>query len=199
MTNTVMSSAVSDIGGHVVLDFCNTTGGQAKARDEERLRSPAELTDWAVRFEMIDEAERSAPDLAPDTRALAALRDRREALHAVLSAHAAGRRPLPDAPLAAVAHWIAEARSRAVLAEDGSGLDWRVKAAGSGAALISDRLALLADDLLRGPMIGTVRECERCSWLFVSAGRGRPRRWCSMATCGNREKAARHYARKKAD
>ena len=62
----------------------------------------------------------------------------------------------------------------------------------------ADGIALAVDELLRSPTIETVRECERCSWLFLSGGRGRPRRWCSMATCGNREKAARHYARRKA-
>ena len=44
-----------------------------------------------------------------------------------------------------------------------------------------------------------VRECnsETCSWLFVDRSRTRRRRWCDMKTCGNRDKARRHYARKK--
>lgn len=36
---------------------------------------------------------------------------------------------------------------------------------------------------------------DDCGWLFVDeTGNGR-RRWCSMASCGNRTKARRHYLR----
>jgi predicted RNA-binding Zn ribbon-like protein len=38
-----------------------------------------------------------------------------------------------------------------------------------------------------------VRTCPSCGWLFLDA-RGR-RRWCSMATCGNRAKVRAHAAR----
>ena len=37
-----------------------------------------------------------------------------------------------------------------------------------------------------------VRGCGRCGWLFLDSSRGGRRRWCSMSTCGNREKASRH-------
>ncbi len=39
---------------------------------------------------------------------------------------------------------------------------------------------------------------ERCGWLFLDESPNNRRRWCSMADCGNRAKAKRHYnARKK--
>ncbi|MGW5195753.1 CGNR zinc finger domain-containing protein, partial [Kribbella sp. NPDC004138] len=38
-----------------------------------------------------------------------------------------------------------------------------------------------------------VRTCPSCGWLFLDP-RGR-RRWCSMATCGNRAKVRAHAAR----
>ncbi|TIU06903.1 MAG: CGNR zinc finger domain-containing protein, partial [Mesorhizobium sp.] len=34
--------------------------------------------------------------------------------------------------------------------------------------------------------------CPRCGWLFLDTSRGGKRRWCSMRTCGNREKVSRH-------
>ena len=39
-----------------------------------------------------------------------------------------------------------------------------------------------------------LKRCEnpRCGWLFVDRSRNRSRRWCEMATCGNRAKARRH-------
>jgi predicted RNA-binding Zn ribbon-like protein len=44
-----------------------------------------------------------------------------------------------------------------------------------------------------------VKACEgaHCTLLFVDHTRGRKRRWCSMAICGNRTKAAVHRKRAK--
>jgi predicted RNA-binding Zn ribbon-like protein len=51
---------------------------------------------------------------------------------------------------------------------------------------------LTTDDDLR-----RVRECggAECRWLFMDTSKNRTRQWCSMRSCGNREKARRHYAR----
>ena len=37
-----------------------------------------------------------------------------------------------------------------------------------------------------------------CEWVFYDGSRTSRRRWCDMATCGNRAKAARHRARERA-
>jgi predicted RNA-binding Zn ribbon-like protein len=44
-----------------------------------------------------------------------------------------------------------------------------------------------------------VKACEgpNCTLMFVDHTRGRKRRWCSMAICGNRSKAAAHRKRLK--
>jgi predicted RNA-binding Zn ribbon-like protein len=44
-----------------------------------------------------------------------------------------------------------------------------------------------------------IRSCahESCVLHFLDTSRNGTRRWCSMATCGNRAKASRHYARTK--
>jgi predicted RNA-binding Zn ribbon-like protein len=46
---------------------------------------------------------------------------------------------------------------------------------------------------LTGPSREHVHTCPSCGWLFLDP-RGR-RRWCSMATCGNRAKVRAHAAR----
>ena len=55
-------------------------------------------------------------------------------------------------------------------------------------------------DLLTSADLGRVRECasEHCGWLFLDSSKNRSRRWCSMEACGNRTKARRHYARRRA-
>ena len=39
---------------------------------------------------------------------------------------------------------------------------------------------------------------DGCRWVFYDESRAGRRRWCDMSTCGNRAKAARHRARRKA-
>ena len=47
-----------------------------------------------------------------------------------------------------------------------------------------------------GFLAGRCGECPSCRWLFLDTSRNGRRRWCSMATCGSRIKARRHYAHK---
>ncbi len=48
--------------------------------------------------------------------------------------------------------------------------------------------------LLAFPPNGTIRRCEadQCGGYFLDISRSKPRRWCSMDGCGNREKMRRH-------
>jgi len=56
-----------------------------------------------------------------------------------------------------------------------------------------------ADALILGEL-PRVRRCAdpRCGRVFFDGTKNAARRWCDMATCGNRAKAARHRARLKA-
>jgi len=58
-------------------------------------------------------------------------------------------------------------------------------------------VARSAADLLTSEKICRVRECasETCTWLFYDTSRNGRRKWCDMATCGNRAKAKRYYRR----
>jgi predicted RNA-binding Zn ribbon-like protein len=65
---------------------------------------------------------------------------------------------------------------------------------------IDDALARLCDPLvseLTGGDPERIKLCDGCSWVFFDTSRTGRRRWCDMATCGNRAKAARHRARTK--
>ena len=52
-------------------------------------------------------------------------------------------------------------------------------------------------DLVATGDVDRVRECgaDDCSVLFYDSSRPGTRRWCSMAGCGNRNKAAAHRRR----
>jgi predicted RNA-binding Zn ribbon-like protein len=61
------------------------------------------------------------------------------------------------------------------------------------AGLLIPVIESAADALVNGEL-ERVRRCAdpRCSRVFFDGSRNGKRRWCEMATCGNRAKAARH-------
>ncbi|WP_231750775.1 CGNR zinc finger domain-containing protein [Mycobacterium sp. NAZ190054] len=78
-----------------------------------------------------------------------------------------------------------------------SGVRWRLDAGGaSGAAR-----AVLAWDGLRQTSPGRLRPCANteCRLFLIDRSKPNTARWCSMAICGNRMKARRHYQRTRGD
>ncbi|WP_432174937.1 CGNR zinc finger domain-containing protein [Streptomyces sp. Tue6028] len=90
---------------------------------------------------------------------------------------------------------LAHGRVRLTLTEQGPDENAEFDDPSWGPAWLAarDYLALLdtAPDRIRG--------CahEACILHFFDTSRNGTRRWCSMAACGNRAKASRHYARTK--
>ena len=56
-----------------------------------------------------------------------------------------------------------------------------------------------AADLVTSSDLQRLRTCEGvgCGWFFLDTTRNRSRRWCNMASCGNRAKVKRFYERHK--
>jgi len=68
---------------------------------------------------------------------------------------------------------------------------------------VDDALSRIAESVARALGTGRddrIRQCanETCQWLFYDESRTGRRRWCDMATCGNRAKARRHRERQRA-
>lgn len=124
---------------------------------------------------------------APKGTDLALLRATRSALQHVIRGEA-GREVLSD-PLAAV-------RLRPAVGSDG--LAWIQELPADSAVAAR---AVLAWGRLETAMPGRLRPCENseCSLFFVDRSRSNNGRWCSMAVCGNRMKARRHYARSRSE
>jgi predicted RNA-binding Zn ribbon-like protein len=67
---------------------------------------------------------------------------------------------------------------------------------------VDDLLARIAEPIVREIGNGhddRIRICDNdtCRWIFYDESRAGRRRWCDMASCGNRAKAQRHRARQK--
>jgi predicted RNA-binding Zn ribbon-like protein len=176
------------LGQPLALDLANSLARIKPGVMRELLASDDDLDRWLAR-----QAER-LPDVDPGSDRLAAFRELRDTLHEALSAAAAGD---PPPARAAAALNDASARSDGHLrlrVDDGTP---KAKLAGSGTAL--DRalstVARSAIEVLASPDRERLRICSApsCGFFFF----GRPdQEWCSVP-CGNRARAARHYAKRR--
>jgi len=82
---------------------------------------------------------------------------------------------------------------------DGSFIRSFVPVGDAFAGLVIPVVESAADALILGEL-GRVRRCadQRCQRVFFDNTKNGRRRWCDMATCGNRAKAARHREKLKA-
>jgi len=127
-------------------------------------------------------------EYAPDSRTLRNVRQAREALRAAVDGSPEEAAPLVDAVLA-------HGRVRLSMTPQGPVelAELSTPAWGPGWLAARNYLELLTTAPDR------IRSCahESCVLHFFDTSRNGTRRWCSMATCGNRAKASRHYARTK--
>ena len=116
-----------------------------------------------------------------DDPALARLRDE---LHAVIRG---------EVEPAVLAPYLAEVR-RVPIITDG-GVDWRLEAP---AGALPRAEIVLEWARVQRELPGRLRPCANpdCSKFLIDHSRPNSARWCSMAECGNRMKARRHYARR---
>jgi predicted RNA-binding Zn ribbon-like protein len=191
------------VGGHVVLDLVNTVTGR-DSRPTDWLENYDSVLAWAAltgafdvnSLETLDRVSKS--DGRAATRALGRLREIREAVYEVVVA-AIRAEPAPPQALAHLErHWKSAVDAARITFSDGhAALTLDVES--SALDYPRHRLALAAFDLVKTLPRERTRECAspRCTWIFIDSSRGGQRRWCDMATCGNRDKSRRHYDRKR--
>jgi len=184
------------VGDYVALQFANTVDDDGKSRTRDGVPTWPLLLDWARAAQVLSPSERAALMDEGDAEAeLERLHNFREVIWRSFRALALGTIPA-EADRGTLSAQGREAVASADLAPTGEALDWHIEAANAGAATVRARLSLGAVTLAADPdTLARLRECKRCTALFVDTGRGRGRRWCRMATCGNRDKVARHRGR----
>jgi predicted RNA-binding Zn ribbon-like protein len=189
--------------GSVALDFANTARFHALGERKESLRSYGDLLDWSARSGLLTPAARRALEKSEafePMRAAAALGravQLRDAIQGILS-RLARRRPVPVDALALLNLRIAAAGTRRRLQPSPTGFVWVWEKSEEPDQML-DPVAMDTADLLSSRELERLRECagRDCSRFFIDTSRNGSRRWCSMAGCGNRAKARRHYSRTK--
>lgn len=167
---------VRPVGGRLALDFLNTADwGADGAVTHEKIGG---LDDFAVWCEA----------MGLDTATLPATVDEVLAFRRALRpAFLQGECGLADVP-----HFASHLRALTGRDDEPSlavGLPALSLIAASALAILSDPRERARVKLCPG---------HDCGWLFLDETKNARRTWCRMETCGNRAKAARHYARRMA-
>jgi predicted RNA-binding Zn ribbon-like protein len=187
-------------------DFLNTLEYEDSPTDPsfgtlvERLTSLDVAAAWLARAAVVTDAAAItsvARTAADRERALERLVTTRTALRDVAHSVAHEEAPTHDAIDEVNRALASRERIELVAADDGVRL---------GHSHVGDAidavLARIAEPIVREIGNGhddRIRICanDTCRWLFYDESRAGRRRWCDMATCGNRAKAQRHRARQK--
>ncbi|AMX96328.1 hypothetical protein EOA22_01060 [Mesorhizobium sp. M7A.F.Ca.US.014.04.1.1] len=183
-------------GGLLALDTANTVVLRGDPeRTFDRFEDPAEIArfaDAASRFRAAELGERplavsSAVAIAPVVLSIREATDR--LFRGAVSKGAVATADLPGF-LSACAEGLAGSRTE--IGVPGRPFGDPLTPIAFEAALAVSALSLLRDDT-----VARLRICPNCTWLFVDRSRNSSRLWCDMAVCGNRQKASRHYRRRR--
>jgi predicted RNA-binding Zn ribbon-like protein len=187
------------IGERLAFDFINTEWMEAGA-PVDRLRRFEDLVAWAVAADVVDRRQVAGRQWsnAAKQRAFALAISLRAALREAFERTAA-RRPAPPRAIDAI---------NEVLRLRAGALELSRTAAGYATTFtrpLADPVELLvpvaesAAEVLSADDPALIRKCQSpdCVLYFVDTTKSHRRRWCSMAACGNRAKAAAHYRRQR--
>jgi predicted RNA-binding Zn ribbon-like protein len=177
------------VGGHPVLDLTNTVFNRSNPlEDNELLKSPADVLSWCKSVGLF----KTAPPLtdAAARKLVVDVHEVREHTWSVFGAVSRGE-PVPTEAFGSLLELAgAGVRARHIPGIEAALDDWVADWTEPGA--IPTALSMLAVHAMFTLRPERIRACSRCGWLFLDSSRGGRRRWCSMNTCGNREKASRH-------
>ncbi len=176
-------------GGHLVLDFLNTVA-RTESGPVDQLGDAGAVRRWLAEGGLPHQADLDGPHLveaATDLREVV-----RDLVQCRLSRTLAEPARLNRYLAAAEGHWKLAWR----------GADKPARTLVRKGDATSQTLAPLAEaaaELLASEDFGRVKRCGNpgCTMLFFDPSATSRRRWCDMATCGNRMKVAAHRQRRR--
>jgi predicted RNA-binding Zn ribbon-like protein len=171
----------------LIQDYVNTLHKDIHG-DEEDLATPAQLASWLAARDL------AQPSVKAGTADLRQAKELREALRTLLLAK--NEIEVDEAPAQAVLDRVARKAHVELRFEDGAPA--LVPTAGG----VTGALGRIAAAVHAAVADGSWQRlkacrCRDCEWAFIDTAKNQSRAWCSMRSCGNREKA-RAYRRRQA-
>ncbi len=159
--------------------FVNTLHKHSGRPDEDLLATPSGLTAWLKQHELLGEGSAGSDDLRR-------VRELREALRSLLLAHNGVE--LEQQPAWEIVDAVAR-RARLELRFRTGAPELVAVTRGLDAAL-GEIARAVNDAIIDGSWL-RLKACRApdCEWAFLDTAKNQSRAWCSMSSCGNREKA----------
>jgi predicted RNA-binding Zn ribbon-like protein len=174
------------VGGNLALDYVGTLNERFRTRVEQ-LSEPADLGHWLVAARVLDHPPEVSPADLEQSIAL------RELLFELIAREIDGRPPrLTEAERAAINR--AARPAPPVLSLTASGEVARGGDLRAGLSVVA-RAAIALFERTDDAQLKWCADAT-CTHPFLDTSRGHRRRWCGMAGCGDRAKAAAYRARK---
>lgn len=190
------------VGNLPCLDFVNTEA-MADGERVDLLHDFGGLARWLAEAGLITEAEARSARERWEGRAEGAGVVRqalgfRQGLRRAVERLSEGRPPMPE-DIGAINRVLAARTSHGRLVRKGGGYTLTQVSTGASALELLAPVADSAAWLLTEGDPALLRRCEnpRCILYFYDVTRNGRRRWCSMAGCGSRAKAAAYYRRQR--
>jgi predicted RNA-binding Zn ribbon-like protein len=181
-------------GDHLALDFANTVSDRPLS-PVDHLATYCDLVEFARQTGIVTDAGaqellaqcRARPSDA--ARALLLAHTLRDALYELTFALAEGQ-PLPEHALASFNALVPHLRL-------GPSLQWTWAGDAGGLDAMLGPIVRAALEVLTTDLRHRVSRCraDTCQFVFLDCSKNRSRQWCSMGSCGNREKARRFHGR----
>ncbi len=205
MAHTLDSAKFPIVGNNLSLDFVNTeVAGDGGLKS--LLETPADMVAWAVAVNLLESPQaqrlarnwREEPEIGGVAGGFAQAMRFRKDLRGMVEGLTRGQAVAP-AVIKAINTRLREPSGYAEVrvGEDGFMKQFRIEIR-SPVQLLAP-IAEAAADLLCYGNLAYVKKCENpeCVLYFYDTTKNHSRRWCSMAACGNRAKAAAFYQRQR--
>jgi predicted RNA-binding Zn ribbon-like protein len=189
------------VGGALCLDFVNTINSRLNP-EHDYLMQYSDLLGWANKLGVLSPAQsqrlqkRSRQNMHEAENTLLAARTLRDLLYRLFSRAAAGSEPeKKDMEVFGVFYGESIARGHFTRQGTHYGTTWNVE---ETLDAVLWPIIHTAGELLLSEELAQVKECPGCGWLFLDTSKNQSRRWCSMNTCGARDKMRRYHKKKSA-
>ena len=189
------------VGGALCLDFVNTINSRRNP-EYDYITSYSDLVNWGVKIGILSTLQagrlqkQARQDGETSERAFKKAREFRELLYRLFPSLARGGEPKKDdMALFNIFYGEAISHSRLVRTDTYFNHDWQVDQTHDA---ILWPVAYSAGQILLSKELAQIKECPGCGWLFLDTSKNQSRRWCSMNTCGARDKMRRYHGKLRA-